>query len=159
MASQDPILTAIARLEARLVEHIDARFERHTLELDGRFDAILQRLDRLEVEYQMLKAGMARIEQDVALLKVAYGDLTAVLEDQRVALGDQRLALEDQRAAIARLETEVALVKAAVTRLETEVVEDRADRRHFREEIDALRLRVGDLDTRVKELEARLPAR
>ena len=63
------------------------------------------------------------------------------------------------RAAIARLETDVALVKATVSRLEAEIVEDRVERRRMREELDVLRLRVGDLDTRVKQLEARLPAR
>ena len=97
MATPDSIVTALVAFEARLNERIEARFDQLTstmkLEFAGMIDAITRRLDTLEVEYQMLKAGIARLEADVAVLKAAYGDLTA--------------AFEDQRAALARLEAEV----------------------------------------------------
>jgi len=156
LATPDPIRTALGEFEgrllereARLLEHIDERFEEHArvlkLEMNGGFDAVHRRLDHLEVEYEMVKAGMARIETDIAILKAAYGDLTA--------------AFEDQRRAIERLEADVAVVKAAVARLEEGQAEDREDRRRLRREVEAVRLRVDDLEARVRGLEGRIATR
>ena len=51
MATSDSILIAIARLEERLVERLDERIDewrrKFQLDLDGRFDALIQRLDRI----------------------------------------------------------------------------------------------------------------
>ena len=163
LATPDPIVTALVAFESRLMERIDTRFEQFasTLkqEFAGLLDAIIRRLDRLEVEYEMVKAGMARIEADVAVLKSAYGDLTAAFEDQRRAFEDHRIAFEDHRSAFARLEADVALVKAAVTRLEEGQAEDRADRRRLHDEVGAVRRRVDDLEARVRELETRIATR
>ena len=78
MATPDSIVTALAAFEARLMDRLDARFEQFSdalkLEFAGLIDAIDRRLHRLEVEYEMVKAGMARIEADVAILKAAYGE-------------------------------------------------------------------------------------
>ena len=140
---------ACSRREARLLEHIDERFEEHAralkLEMNGGFDAVHRRLDRLEVEYEMVKAGMARIEADVAILKAAYGDSTA--------------AFEDHRRALERLEADLTVVKAAVARLEAGQAEDREDRRRLRHEVEAVRLRVEDLEARVRDLGARITTR
>ena len=48
MSAADPILTALTRMEERLLERIDDRFRELQLDLDGRFDAVHVRLDRLE---------------------------------------------------------------------------------------------------------------
>jgi hypothetical protein len=48
MATADPILTVLARVEERLSERIEDRFRDLQLDLDGRFDAIHQSLDGLE---------------------------------------------------------------------------------------------------------------
>lgn len=147
MASTDPILTALARLEPRLVARIDGRiqelFRDFKLDLDGRFDALHRRLDHLEIEYEMVKAGLARLEADVSWLKAEVGGLKADVAGLKVAVG--------------RLEAEVALLKSAIARLEEEIPRDRADRQQLRNEIDVLRVRVTDLDERVRGLEARLP--
>ena len=156
MAAPDPIRAALGEFEsrllereARLLEHIDERFEEHAralkLEMNGGFDAVHRRLDRLEVEYEMVKAGMARIEADVAILKAAYGDSTA--------------AFEDHRRALERLEADLTVVKAAVARLEAGQAEDREDRRRLRHEVEAVRLRVEDLEARVRDLGARITTR
>ena len=47
MATPDPVLTAIARLEERLVERINDGIREIRLDLNGRFDAVDHRLDRL----------------------------------------------------------------------------------------------------------------
>jgi hypothetical protein len=47
MATGDPILTALTRMEERLVERIEDRFRDLQVDLEGRFDAVLRRLDRL----------------------------------------------------------------------------------------------------------------
>jgi hypothetical protein len=93
LARPDPILSALAQLETRIVERVVARVDESAaslrLEMNAGFGAVHRRLDRLEIEYEMLKAGMARIEQDVAILKAAYGDLTAAFEDHRNELARQ----------------------------------------------------------------------
>src|SRR5262245_54462053 len=101
MAVPDPVLTAITRLEERLFERIDERFagfrRDFQLDLDGRFDAVHHRLDRLEQEYQMIKAGLARLEVDVSELKA---DVSVLKTD------------------VAVLKGEMSLVKATIERLD-----------------------------------------
>jgi len=55
---REVLLPDLQRLETRLDERIDARFD----EFNGHFDAIYQRFDRLETEYHMLVAAVGRIE-------------------------------------------------------------------------------------------------
>ncbi len=47
MANADPILTALARMEDRFAERVDQRFRELRFDLDGSFDGVYQRLDRL----------------------------------------------------------------------------------------------------------------
>jgi hypothetical protein len=51
MAAPEPILKALAQLEARLFERIDARLAEQIgalrLDMNGNFDAVHRRLDRL----------------------------------------------------------------------------------------------------------------
>ena len=47
MAAPDPVLTALARLEERLIERIDDGIRELRLDLNGHFDALDRRLDRL----------------------------------------------------------------------------------------------------------------
>lgn len=54
-AGQRAVGDAVTGLEGR----INARFD----EVNGHFDAIYQRLDRLETECQMIVVGMKRIEE------------------------------------------------------------------------------------------------
>ena len=135
MASPDSILKSISQLETRLFERIDHRLteEMRALRLDinGSFDALHRRIDHLEIEYEMLKAGVARLEADVGTLKAGLG----------------------------RLEGEMAQVRAAIARLEAAHAEDRTQRERLREEVDGLRLRLANLDDRVRELEGRLKTR
>jgi chromosome segregation ATPase len=163
LATPDPLVTALVAFEARLIDRLDTRFEQLTttlkLEFAGVLDAITRKLDHLEVEYAMLKAGMARIEGDVAVLKAAYGDLTAAFEDQRAALTRLEADVAQVKASVVRLEADLVRVASSVERLEAGQAEDRAERLRMRGEIDALKERVGDLDARVKALEARLPGR
>ena len=55
MSSTPDILEALRRLEANLYERlenkIDTKIDAFRLEMNGRFDAIEARLDRLETEY------------------------------------------------------------------------------------------------------------
>ena len=61
----DPILNALARMEERLDQRIEDGLREFRLDLAGGFDAVHKRLDRLEQEYEMIKAGIARLETDV----------------------------------------------------------------------------------------------
>lgn len=134
MTAMDPIVTALERMEGRLVERIDeaSRTLRRDLQLDmdGRFDAVHKRLDRLEQEYEMLKAGMARLEADVATLKTD----------------------------VATLKTDVAQLKTTVERIEARMDRDGADRKDLREQAVELHRRLGDLEGRVQAMEDRFPS-
>ena len=67
MASTDPILSALKNLESNLVDRLtaemDRRFGDFRTEMNGRFDAIEKQLEHLEIEYQMIVAGLKRIEE------------------------------------------------------------------------------------------------
>lgn len=63
------------------------------------------------------------------------------------------------RALVGRLENDLAAVKGALARLEDRRDQPGADRAALGSETDALRVRVAELDTRVKDLEARFGAR
>ncbi len=125
MASTDQILTALARLEERF-EHRMEEWQRNLrLDLDGRFDAVHKRLDRLEQEYEMIRAGLARLEADVAELKADVGTLKA----------------------------DVASLKGAVSRLEIRQEQEAAERQDLRVQVLEFRRRLGDLEGRVQEID------
>lgn len=50
MATPDPILNALASMEERLYQRMDKWRRELQLDLDGGFDAVLKRLDRLLVD-------------------------------------------------------------------------------------------------------------
>jgi len=54
VASANPILKALSRLEENVVHRLSEGMDRRFVEVNGRFDAIQSRLDRLETEYQMI---------------------------------------------------------------------------------------------------------
>jgi chromosome segregation ATPase len=129
MTSADPILNALTQMEQRLREEIKDSFRELTLDLDGRFDAVHHRLDRLEQEYEMLKAGVGRVETDIGSLR-----------------GD-----------VARLEKEIVFVRESVERLETRMEGDAFDREDLRTQAVEFRRRLDNLEGRVQEIEGRLP--
>lgn len=147
MASADPILTALARLEDRLVARMDERlgvWQRELqLDLDGRFDAVHHRLDRLEQEYEMIKAGLARLESDVGTLK---SDGATLKND----VGTLQLA-------VARIEQEIASLRATTESLALRLEHDRQDRGDLRDQVVEFGARLSALESRVGELEGRLP--
>ena len=130
MGTTDPILKALVGMEERILQGVDDRFRDLQLDLNRRFDAIHQRLDRLEQEYEMLKAGMARLEADMSTLELT----------------------------VQRLETEIVSVKDAVHRLEARLERDDSDRQDLREQVLGFQRRLGELEGRVQEIEGRLPA-
>jgi len=56
---REVVLPDIKRVVGDLRDEMNARFT----SLDGDFDAIYQRFDKLETEYQMLLAGLKRVEE------------------------------------------------------------------------------------------------
>jgi len=107
MASTDPILSALRNLESNLVERLtaemDRRFDDARREMNGRFDAIEKRLERLETEYQMIVSGLKKIEErlehdsadrarlraDVSQLRSKVSDLEARLHEIEERLADE----------------------------------------------------------------------
>ena len=70
MSTGDPILTALLGLESRLFDKVRGEMSRQLdelrLEMNGRFDAIEGRLERLETEYHMIVVGLRRIEEQLS---------------------------------------------------------------------------------------------
>jgi chromosome segregation ATPase len=106
MASTDPILSALQNLEQSLVERLtsemDRRFDGLRTEMNGRFDAIEKRLERLEIEYQMIVAGLKRIEErldadaaDRARIKAEVSRLRAKVLDLDARLREVETRLAD----------------------------------------------------------------
>ncbi|MCG6923971.1 MAG: hypothetical protein LJF30_01410 [Acidobacteria bacterium] len=107
MASTDPILDALRKLEENLVERLtaemDRRFDAVGTEMNGRFDALEVRLERLETEYQMIVSALKRIEErledesaDRARLKADLSRLRSKVSDldDRIREIETRLADE-----------------------------------------------------------------
>jgi chromosome segregation ATPase len=107
MASTDPILKALQNLESNLVERLttelNRRFDGFQLELNGRFDTIEQRLDRLEVEYQMISAALKRIEEqletdasDRARMRLVVNELRSKVRDLDARIREIEARLADE---------------------------------------------------------------
>ena len=143
MASENPILNALNRMEERLLTRIDERFRDLNVDLDGRFDAVHQRLDRLEQEYEMLKAGLARLEADVATLKADVAGLKVDVAQLKVD--------------VATLKRDVADLKVLVGRLDQQAEREERAREDLKAQAVEFRRRLGALETRVDEIEERLP--
>ena len=105
MASTDPILTALTLMEGRLLQRMEEWRRDFKLDLDGRFDAIHKRLDYLEQEYEMIKAGLARLEADVGTLKTELAFLKGAvmrLEARQEEEAPERQDLREQVLAFRR---------------------------------------------------------
>jgi predicted nucleic acid-binding Zn-ribbon protein len=84
-------------------------------EIHDAFDALAQRLDRLETEYQMLVAGLKRVEESLDGVEA------------RLAKVEGRLGAIEQRLDRVALKAEVQDLKARVEALERRIAEIDAD--------------------------------
>ena len=111
-------------------------------EMAGHFDALYQRMGRLEDEYQMLVVGLRRVED-------------------RLALVEDRLGLVEER--LGRVEAELAALKERVTAIEKVLRVSPPmsgdEREGLRAEIRALTARVSILESQVIAIESRLGSR
>jgi chromosome segregation ATPase len=89
---REVVLPDIERVVARLV---NPRFD----EIDGHFGAIYQRFERLESEYQALKAGMIRVEERLDRIEQRLEGLEAEHRDLVAAVHrlDERLSRVEKR--------------------------------------------------------------
>jgi len=120
------IQRVVAESEGRL------RNEMHTLH-----DFVLHKLDKLETEYEALKAGLGRVEED----QKRMGQTLKVLESQ----------YRDLVAGLHRLEERLARVEKNVDELVAA-----KEKEPLRVEVADLRARVDGLQAQVSNLEARL---
>jgi len=158
MATTDPIPTALAKMEERFIERMTVwgRDLRRDLQLamDGGFDAVHKRLDRLEQAYEMLRAGMDRLETDVGILKLDVGTLKSDVGSLKTDVGTLKSDVGTLRTDVGTLKGDVAALKLTVERLEARLDLDRSD---IREQALECRRRLNALEDRVRELEGRLP--
>ena len=105
--------------------------------MQATLDKIFHKLDKLETEYEALKAGLGRMEED----QKRMGQTLKVLESQ----------YQDLLAGFHRLEERLARVEKSVD----ELVAGR-DREPLRAEVADLRARVDGLQAQVRTLEKRL---
>jgi chromosome segregation ATPase len=101
MSVPEPVLSAITRTEERLFEPVDERFAGFRrglpLDLDGRFDAVHHRLNRLEADVVELKAYVLVMKTDVAVLRGETALLKATVERLDAWLGQERSERADLR--------------------------------------------------------------
>lgn len=129
---REVILPDIERVVAGLVNH---RFDA----IDGHFDSIYQRFERLETEYAAITAGLGRVEerlerveQRLDALEGEYRDLVATVRrlDERLSRVEKHLEeLMDAERAHA-LRSEVLELRARLDGLQAQVdaLERRGDR-------------------------------
>ena len=114
------ILPDIERIVGGTIETAEARLrdEMHTLH-----DAVLKRLDRLDIEYEMIKAGLKRVEARLDAFEGRLEQLEAVVLELRTRLGRVEERLEEMIAVEEKypLRVEVQDLKARVERLHEDV--------------------------------------
>jgi chromosome segregation ATPase len=118
----------------RIVGEVIGASERR---LQGTLDGIVHKLDKLETEYQALKAGLERVEERLSAVE---GRLQS-LERQ----------YDDLRASLHRLEERLSRVEAQV-----DVVVAAQGKDPLRAEVADLRARVDVLQLQVRNIEKRL---
>jgi predicted nuclease with TOPRIM domain len=97
---RDVLLPDVQRLVADAVEGSERRLRD---EMQGHFDALAQRLDRLETEYAMVKLGIQRIEERLDRLEEKVDKLA--LRSELVELKARLAGLQEKVQALeARLE-------------------------------------------------------
>jgi chromosome segregation ATPase len=129
MGNTDPILTALAGMEERILQAVGDQLRDFRLEVNGRFDSLEHRMARLEQEYERLNVAVARVEADVATLKA---DVTT-------------------------LKVDVTTLKATVHRVESRMDREDADPRRLQEDEAVFRRRLDELEARLRVLEEHLP--
>jgi chromosome segregation ATPase len=136
------ILPDIERIVGSAVHGAETRLrdEMHTLH-----DAVLKRLDHLDIEYEMLKAGLRRVEERLESSEARLETVEARLDtiDTRLDTIDTRLDTID-----ARLDTIEARLGNVDERLEK--VEGRLD--HLEAMVLELRTRLGRVEERLEEM-------
>jgi chromosome segregation ATPase len=104
--------------------------------IQANFDSVFHKLDKLETEYEALKAGLGRVEED----QKRMGQTLKVLESQ----------YRDLVAGLHRLEERLARVEKNLDELGAAREKD-----PLRAEVADLRTRVDGLQTQVQALEKR----
>ena len=100
------VLPDIERIVGSAVEGAESRLRD---EMQTGFDALGQRLDRLEIEYHMLVAGLKRVEERLDRV------------EERLDHVERRLEAVEQRLTKQELQTEVASLKARVDGLQSQI--------------------------------------
>ncbi len=103
MADEPLTLAALAKFNQEVLApqfgQIQNRLDRLEGQMLGHFDAIYQRFDRLETEYQMLVAGLRRVEERLDALVEDKRALRSELQDLKTrvdALQGQIRAIEER---------------------------------------------------------------
>lgn len=123
------VLPDIQRVVGEVVGEAIGEFRR---EVNGHFDDIYRRFERLETEYDSVKAGLARVEERLDRLELGYQEMLA---------------------AVHRLEERLSRVERQVSELAA------AEEKHaLRSEVQDLKARVDALRDEVRRLEQRLQA-
>ncbi len=102
-------LPDMERIGERIESRLDAKISSLRNEMLSNFDAVFQRLDRLESEYAALKAAVERLEVRVERLEQR---MTAVEQKlDRMALRSELLDLKER---VAQLEQRIAEIEASL---------------------------------------------
>ena len=91
---RDVLLPDVQRVVSVAVEASERRL---TDRMDGLFDALSKRIDRLETEYQMIVAGMKRIEErlDKMVLRSEFLELKARVDQLQEQMRQLATQIQD----------------------------------------------------------------
>ena len=103
MADEPLTLAALAKFNREVLApqfgQIEKRLDRLDGQMLGHFDAIYQRFDKLETEYQMIVAGLRRVEEQLDVLVEDKRRVRSELQDLKTrvdALQGQIRAIEER---------------------------------------------------------------
>jgi len=135
MSDQPVTLGVLARFHREVIlpdiQKIVEESEKHLRdEMHGLHDAVLTRLDGLEVEYVAIRVGLQRVEQRLDQLETDYRELVAA-----VSRLDERLSRVEKR-----LDDLVAVQPKYALRSDVQDLEARVDR--LQDQIRALQQRL-----------------
>ena len=136
----------------RLVEDLfERRIKPRFDEIDGHFDTIYHKLDKLETEFELLKLGLARVEARLDRVEQRLDDMDLRFERVESRLESLERQYQDLLVASQRLEERLSRVEKQV-----DVIVAAQEKEPLRAEVADLRARVDSLQAQVRTLEERL---
>jgi predicted nucleic acid-binding Zn-ribbon protein len=150
MSDQPLTLAVLAQFHRQVIlpdieRIVEASEHRLRDEMHGLHDFVLERLDRLEVEYEAIKAGLVRIEARLDGLEARVGSMEAKVASLEVHVLDLQAQVLELRTRLGRVEERLEELIAVEERYPV-----RGEVQDLKARIDRLQEDIRRIDQRIK---------